>query len=147
MAVVACADVHTGWKKTLVDFTFGILKKIPAVQRKIEAEKAKSLKALETSLFAHPGPDVGVFESVPAAGLPHQEIVAKMTALRDFEFAKCSTGKLSGGVYHGGAELCDLITKAFNMFLLSNPLHSDVFPSIRKMESEVVRPLVSPGHM
>ncbi len=32
-----------------------------------------------------------------------------------------------------------LVNKAYAMFTVSNPLHIDLFPSIRKMEAEVIR--------
>lgn len=43
-----------------------------------------------------------------------------------------------GGVYHGGKELTEIVSKAANMFEWSNPLHPDAFPGVRKMESEIV---------
>lgn len=47
-------------------------------------------------------------------------------------------GRVSGAVYHGGKELCELQTDAFNRFGVANPIHPDVFPAVRKMEAEVV---------
>lgn len=47
-------------------------------------------------------------------------------------------GKISGAVYHGGQEMSDLLADAVKMFMLSNPLHPDVFPGVRRMEAEVV---------
>lgn len=47
-------------------------------------------------------------------------------------------GRVSGAVYHGGKELGKLQTEAFEMFTVSNPIHPDVFPGVRKMEAEVV---------
>lgn len=47
-------------------------------------------------------------------------------------------GKISGAVYHGGSEMSDVLAEAVKMFLVSNPLHPDVFPGVRKMEAEVV---------
>lgn len=48
-------------------------------------------------------------------------------------------GMVSGTVYHGGDDLLDVITEAFRAFAVSNPLHPDVFPEVRKMEAEVVQ--------
>jgi sphinganine-1-phosphate aldolase len=48
-----------------------------------------------------------------------------------------------GGIYHGGSELLSLCTSVYGMFALSNPLHPEVFPFIRKMEAEVVRMTVN----
>lgn len=38
----------------------------------------------------------------------------------------------------GGEELNRIITDAMSNFLVSNPLHADVFPAVRKMESEII---------
>lgn len=38
----------------------------------------------------------------------------------------------------GGDELNAIINKAMSLFVVSNPLHPDVFPGVRKMESEIV---------
>jgi len=47
-------------------------------------------------------------------------------------------GKLSGAVYHGGEDLEKVIVAAYQRYCVSNPLHPDVFPAIRKMEAEIV---------
>ncbi len=38
----------------------------------------------------------------------------------------------------GGQELNEVIIAATSKFILSNPLHPDVFPGVRKMEAEIV---------
>lgn len=43
------------------------------------------------------------------------------------------SGRISGCVYHGGQDLSSIMTEAFSRFSLSNPLHPDVFPSLRKV--------------
>lgn len=47
-------------------------------------------------------------------------------------------GRISGAVYHGGQEMSDVLADAIKMFMVSNPLHPDVFPGVRRMEAEVV---------
>lgn len=47
-------------------------------------------------------------------------------------------GKVSGAVYHGGDDLSELLAESMKTFLVSNPLHPDVFPGVRKMEAEIV---------
>ena len=115
-----------------------LAKKIPAVKRKIASEQAKVLSQMEHSIFKHAGPDVGSFEVLPKVGIPHAEVLKKLETLHHHEVENYTTGRVSGGIYHGGEELSKLITKAFELFLLTNPLHSDLFPSVRKFESEVV---------
>ena len=38
----------------------------------------------------------------------------------------------------GGDDLSKVLVAAFERYCVSNPLHPDVFPAIRKMEAEVV---------
>jgi sphinganine-1-phosphate aldolase len=38
----------------------------------------------------------------------------------------------------GGEELNAIINDAMAKFVVSNPLHPDVFPGVRKMEAEIV---------
>jgi sphinganine-1-phosphate aldolase len=38
----------------------------------------------------------------------------------------------------GGDDLTALIVAAYERYCVSNPLHPDVFPTVRKMEAEVV---------
>lgn len=51
------------------------------------------------------------------------------------------SGKVSGCIYlgdQGHAELPELMTEAFSLNMLANPLHSDVFNNARQQEAEVV---------
>ena len=54
--------------------------------------------------------------------------------------------QISGAVYHGGQELSDIAAEASKRYSLTNPLHPDVFPLLRKMESEVVAMCVAAFH-
>ena len=61
----------------------------------------------------------------------------------DVSAEQCITSVRSAGVCQrlmkqGGEELNQVIKDAMSAFLLSNPLHADVFPGVRKMESEIV---------
>ena len=38
----------------------------------------------------------------------------------------------------GGDDLSKVLVAAFERYAVSNPLHPDVFPSVRKMEAEIV---------
>jgi glutamate/tyrosine decarboxylase-like PLP-dependent enzyme len=38
----------------------------------------------------------------------------------------------------GGQDLTNLIVAAYERYCVSNPLHPDIFPTVRKMEAEVV---------
>ena len=44
----------------------------------------------------------------------------------------------SGTVYHGELSLKELQNKAYCLFSITNPLHPNTFPFVRKMESEII---------
>ena len=46
--------------------------------------------------------------------------------------------RLSGALYLAGAEHCALLSEAYAAFAHTNPMHTSVFPSVRRMEREVV---------
>ncbi len=50
----------------------------------------------------------------------------------------CLPKIVSFGLIDGGDDLCKVIVSAFERYCVSNPLHPDVFPAIRKMEAEIV---------
>jgi hypothetical protein len=50
----------------------------------------------------------------------------------------CS-GKLSGKVYSGNPKLTELIGRVYAMFTLANALHTDIFHSSRRCESEIIK--------
>jgi sphinganine-1-phosphate aldolase len=56
----------------------------------------------------------------------------------DLGHVKWADGRVSGTVYHGGADLTALQCKAYAIFAVTNPLHPGVFPGLRKMEAEIV---------
>lgn len=47
-------------------------------------------------------------------------------------------GFVSGAVYYYDEKLIDLLTNVYSRASYTNPLHSDVFPGVNKMEAEVV---------
>lgn len=45
---------------------------------------------------------------------------------------------VSGTLYLSGQEHCKLLNEVYGRFSHTNPMHADVFPSIRQMELEVL---------
>jgi sphinganine-1-phosphate aldolase len=48
------------------------------------------------------------------------------------------SGRVLNARADGGQDLTSIIVTAYERYCVSNPLHPDVFPTIRKMEAEVV---------
>jgi sphinganine-1-phosphate aldolase len=66
--------------------------------------------------------------------------------MKENDSAKYKEGKVSGCIYLGDEAHTDFLNEAYSMFSLSNPLHPDIFPSVKKFEAEVIRMTVSLMH-
>ncbi|KAJ5986474.1 pyridoxal phosphate-dependent transferase [Penicillium sp. IBT 35674x] len=75
---------------------------------------------------------------LPEQGWDFEKIEAELEDLRNLDHTRWEDGRVSGAVYHGGSELLEMQTKAIGKFSVSNPIHPDVFPGVRKMEAEIV---------
>ncbi|CAD7954282.1 unnamed protein product [Amoebophrya sp. A120] len=104
------------------------------------------------------------YTALPAAGLPKEKILQLLQSRADEDKAHWNNGKISGAVYYQSADLNKMPTKqdeprsktkdnsssalaidvntvmkeAYGMFMLSNPLHSDLFNNCRQLEAEVI---------
>lgn len=48
------------------------------------------------------------------------------------------SSKVSGAVYMAGQEHLELLLEAYGMYSHTNPLHTDVWPSMRQLEADVI---------
>ena len=77
--------------------------------------------------------------TLPETGFTKEQVTQELATLHAMSHTDWQGGKVSGAIYHGGAELSDMLSNAYRIFSISNPLHPDVFPGVRKMrEAEVV---------
>jgi len=76
--------------------------------------------------------------TLPREGWTEEAVRAELDTLAGLDHARWEDGFVSGAVYHGGDDLLRLQADAYARFSVSNPIHPDVFPGVRKMEAEVV---------
>ncbi|GAX84109.1 hypothetical protein CEUSTIGMA_g11532.t1 [Chlamydomonas eustigma] len=125
---------------------FSSIRSLPFVQSAVKKEKNK----LRTSLLearsaathkAQSTEDVCLlsFHKLPSCGLPAAEVsdLLHKKAKEDLQLCE-GKSPLSGAVYIGSDAHRQLLDSAYNLFSLSNPLHADIWPSVRQMEAEVV---------
>jgi sphinganine-1-phosphate aldolase len=74
---------------------------------------------------------------LPTTGTPKDVILQRMQAMRQND-VRWREGKAFSLVYHPGAEAYDLLKEAYGMFFSENALNPTAFPSLRRMEAEVV---------
>lgn len=103
----------------------------------MQKQVKEAITKLEEKLVPS-GPGVVRYLTLPKDGLGEDGVRKELQTLVDMDHTRWEDGFVSGAVYHGGEELIKLQTEAFGMFTVSNPIHPDVFPGVRKMEAEVV---------
>ncbi len=79
-----------------------------------------------------------MYSTVPEEGVSFEEVLRHMDELRSKEERKWSEGYVSGAVYLGEKEFGDFLNKVYIMYSSTNALHPDIWPSLRKYESEVI---------
>jgi sphinganine-1-phosphate aldolase len=73
---------------------------------------------------------------IPEKGLPECEVdnlINEMTPQKVHNL-----NKISGVIYHGGKKHIEKLNKIANMFAVSNPLHPNLFPEIKEMETDII---------
>ncbi|KAJ9121418.1 hypothetical protein QFC24_004756 [Naganishia onofrii] len=118
-----------------------LLLRLPSSRAKLTTELAQTRRQLELKLVPLPEslPEGLHYQAVlPLEGKSADWLKEEMDRLQAMEKSDVKEGRVSGAVYHGGKEINDVIIEATSKFIVSNPLHPDVFPGIRKMEAEVV---------
>lgn len=103
----------------------------------------KEIKKASRSTVTFPRKkDVPVFDVLPAHGMPPESVVALSKSIHSDVDHNYETGGISGCVYHGGKEHTKLMNEVMEIYQWSNPLHVDVFGSVRQMEAEIVSMVV-----
>lgn len=122
---------------------FRLMLLIPSNRRRVEREMGAAMDDVAKSLM--PPSDVPTVRALPASGLDTATISTQLESLTRLDSHGHADGRdvwlhgyVSGTVYHGGEVLNRLMVDTMERFLLTNPLHPDVFPGLRKMEAEVV---------
>jgi len=117
------------------------LKKTPCVKKKIAKEIAKNRESFRKhALKLRENPTF----KLPDRGMNPRTIEQRIDKWSDRDSKFWKDGKISGCVYYEeNEELKDLQDQCFSAFAYSNPLHADVFPCIRQMESEVCSMVVN----
>ncbi|KAI0358513.1 PLP-dependent transferase [Trametes cingulata] len=121
--------------------------RFPAAKKKVDTELDKARLNIEMKLVPQ-GPGVTRHLSLPEKGQDTEWILAEMAKMDEEAGSHVDwrSGKVSGAVYHGGEEMQKVIMAAMERYCLSNPLHPDVFPAIRKMEAEIVAMVLKMYH-
>ncbi len=131
-------EKYVGWMNPrVISWIFKHLKKMPSVQKKIQEEYDTIMKDIEASVKPYKEGFV-TFSQLPEKGRDRDDIIDDMEKLNSIEESHWKEGFVSGAVYHGDSEHIEFLNKVYALNSQSNPLHSDVWPSAVKFESEIV---------
>ncbi|EJS42266.1 dpl1p [Saccharomyces arboricola H-6] len=110
----------------------------PFLKGTVDKEVSKIKQSIEDELIKSDSQLMN-FPRLPSDGVPQDDVIEELNKLNDLiPHTQWKEGKVSGAVYHGGDDLIHLQTVAYEKYCVANQLHPDVFPAVRKMESEVV---------
>lgn len=112
------------------------IKSLPFLQKVMDDEFSKILAKVDHS--AAYLEDLPSFMEIPNEGLASSQILMSLTKLSQQEHAKWADGFASGAVYHGDPKHIQLLNKVYELFSQSNPLHTDLWPSLQNFEAEIV---------
>ncbi|MBF0353111.1 MAG: aminotransferase class V-fold PLP-dependent enzyme [SAR324 cluster bacterium] len=113
------------------------LKKFPLVNDLLEKQYTQIMKDLEQSSKPYRN-DFATHTCIPKKGINRDAVLQDMRAMRDLEISRWKDGYVSGAVYHGDEQHIDFLNQVYALHSQSNPLHSDLWPSITKFEAEIV---------
>mmetsp|Transcript_32831 Transcript_32831/g.57364 ORF Transcript_32831/g.57364 Transcript_32831/m.57364 type:complete len:524 (+) Transcript_32831:2317-3888(+) len=109
--------------------------KLPAGKRELKRANEVIKASVQASVLRHRDPPS---LRLPEKGTPAEAILKKLDTWAERDKKFWQSGKISGGVYNGSDKLASLSAKAMKKFMFANPLHPDLFPAVRQMESEIV---------
>ena len=116
---------------------YGVFLRAPGVRSQVQKQVFEAISKLESKLVQK-GPGTTRYLTLPKEGWSSEQVSAELDKLGAMEHTRWEDGYVSGAVYHGGNDLAKLQTEAYGKFAVSNPIHPDVFPGVRKMEAEIV---------
>lgn len=84
--------------------------------------------------------DEEFISELPKKPLSAELLLKKVKQYQMFDTSNWQQGRISGAIYtNNNSRFNDILLSVYGSNMWSNPLHSDVFASIRKMEGEIVR--------
>ena len=126
-----------GMPDGLAHFLEKWLRKLPSVKKEIDSKTESMISDLASIVKPYSG-KFQSYNKLPESGIDRNEILDEIKKITNLEEKRWKEGLVSGAVYHGDSEHIDFLNEVYALQSQSNPLHSDLFPSASKFESEIV---------
>lgn len=114
-----------------------VLKTPGVVKAEIDAQRKQVLEVIGAEMKPY-REKYETFRELPAKGRSREDVLAELEEMRAQESGSWKEGFVSGAVYHGDKTHIDYLNEAYNLHSQSNPLHTDLWPSASKFESEII---------
>lgn len=114
------------------------LKKLPTVQKMIETKSNAIIEEIRDELNTEVK-DLQSVHQLNEEGWTSEQIEAEFEKMKPLQSFNYQEGKVSGAVYGYNKKLNYLLHKLYPYFCQSNSLHTNLFPSIRKMEIDIIK--------
>ena len=125
----------------VVQTILGGLKKIPGISGLVAQEKEKIYKKLQDQVYdgRYPEGAVPKFSELPEKAFSFDECMATIEKIdaKDEKYAYEDT-KLSGAVYFKSKAHADFQSKVYSRFVATNIIHADQYPSVARMDAEII---------
>lgn len=115
------------------------LRSLPVIRGMVAKGREKAIASVKSEIASREVAGVNALIELPLAGVDAENVMSELEnrAANDFRYAD-GESKTTGTIYMTGDTHRELLNDAYCMFSQANPLHVDLFPSIRRMEAEVV---------
>ena len=113
------------------------VKKIPFVQSRINNKRLEIISNIKEN-FEKQTEHIPKFLKLPNTGISSDNLIKLFDIMVSKVEVDFKGGKVSGATYSNNTDLDNLMNGLFPYFNKSNPLHTNIFPSVRKMEQLVV---------
>ncbi|GIX43264.1 MAG: aspartate aminotransferase family protein [Leptospiraceae bacterium] len=131
----------------LTNFIRKISTRFPYIEKKImQFSRIKEILAEEESKIekefekiTKPYKDkYPTYKRLPSKGIKKDDLLKYLEDIQKQENDRWQKGYVSGAVYHGEKKHIELLNQVYAMYSQTNPLHSDLWPSIAKFEAEII---------
>ena len=132
--------VYFNKTKYLNSLLFNTVTQIPHYRNKLDNEVFKVQKGIEESTFKLESSIKNRIDTIPIRGIVPDFIIEKMTENHKGDLTFYNPSKLSGTLYNLPTETeTGLLKNVIDIYYKTNPLHSDIFPSLITMEKDIVK--------
>eukprot|EP00484_Ammonia_sp_Unknown_P026714 CAMPEP_0197038340 /NCGR_PEP_ID=MMETSP1384-20130603/15291_1 /TAXON_ID=29189 /ORGANISM="Ammonia sp." /LENGTH=564 /DNA_ID=CAMNT_0042468755 /DNA_START=75 /DNA_END=1769 /DNA_ORIENTATION=+ len=128
-----------GVKYTIMQFMFALYKKYKG-EEGMKSITKEIQSSIDKSVISPIIRNYNRNAELPKKGMDEDKLISLLTEWAEHEQSRWNGQHKyeSGQIYHGEPSLSSLQNKAYSLFSVSNPLHPNTFPFVRKMESEII---------